>query len=200
MADLIAINGPNAMIAAAPGWVRGKPNLEALWRGLGAPVSDLEAAVVWLQTAFTVEHSTGKQMDALGDRLNQPRSGGRYPAGESDTAYRGKLRAAVLRNRSMGTAPQLRAMVKALLHDYAPKVQILDVGTASMTVAVGVASALDAATAAALLDFMLAAKSGGVGLSLAWYVAPVFGFAEDADAAGFDDGTGTVGGTFANYL
>jgi hypothetical protein len=37
--------------------------------------------------AYDLDTADGLQLDALGERLGQPREGGRYPDGESDSIY-----------------------------------------------------------------------------------------------------------------
>ena len=203
MSDLAPIDGPDLAAAALPSEFIGKPNILALWRGLAAPVSDYEAALQWMQTAFAIDTSTGVQMDALGQVLGQPRYGGPYPIGESDADYRVKLRAAILRNRSMGSTEDLIAMVNALLAAKSPSVQIADVAPAAFVLAVWVSSALTASEVAALIEFAISAKGAGIGIAgIAWYTAPTFawdGF-PDPPFEGYDDGTGLVGGYWANYV
>lgn len=203
MPDLTAINGATTAQAALPSVFVDKPNILALWRGLASPVTDYEAVLQWLQTAFTLDASTGRQMDALGQVLGQPRYGGDYPAGESDTDYRVKLRAAVLRNRSMGAAPDLILMVKALLTGKSPVVQVVDTPPAAFVLTVWVSAALTTAEAAALVEFCESARGAGIGIAgLAWYTAPTFSFAgfPDPPFKGYDDGTTAVGGYWANYI
>lgn len=204
MAAITQLNGSTLMVDALPGEFRSSPNLVKLWTALGHPVTDADAAVVWLQSAFTVSLGTGVQLDALGQLLNQPRLGGNYPIGESDAIYRGKLRAAALRNRSMGTAPEIRAIVHALLGTNCLGVQLTDVPPASFNLAVYVAVALTAAEQQTLIDFAHQAKSAGIGIvGICWYTAPVFGFVPSTNppVQGYGDGNPAhPGGAYANYI
>jgi hypothetical protein len=203
MAEITQISG-SLMTDALPGEFRGKSNIEKLWRTLGQPISDADAANVWLQSAFTISLGAGVQLDALGQLLNQPRSGGAYPIGESDAAYRGKLRAAVLRNRAMGTAPEIGKIVHALLGANCLGVQVSDVPPAAFNLAVYVSTALTAAEVDALVTFALQAKSAGVQIvGICWYVSPVFGFVPSTDppVEGYGDGNPAhPGGAWANYI
>lgn len=204
MAELTQLNGSTLMQNAMPGEFRSFANLTALWRALGSPVTDADAAVVWLQSAFTISQGEGIQLDALGELLNEPRYGGPYPIGESDASYRGKLRAAILRNRAMGTAPEISVIVHKLLGAKCLSVQVSDVPQASFNVAVYVSSALSANEAATLVEFVAQAKSAGIGIAgLCWYLAPVFGFIPSTDppVEGYGDGNPAhPGGSWANYI
>ena len=75
MADLVQLDAGQLMVDALPSEFR-RPKLEAAWAALGQPIKDADAAVVWLQSAFTVSLGTGVQLDALGQLLGQPRLGG----------------------------------------------------------------------------------------------------------------------------
>ena len=204
MADLIAINGADEALAALPAQFVGKPNAEALWKALASPVTDYEALLQWLQTAYTLDAGAGVQLDALGQILGQPRAGGPYPVGESDADYLRKLRAAVLRNRSMGNAPDLIAMVRALLSTKIISVQVSDFPAAAFKIAAYVSSALTASEEAALSEFCADARAAGVGLiGLAWYTSPVFGFVPSSNppVQGYGDGNPAhPGGAWANYI
>lgn len=204
MADLTAMDAAAEAIAALPGQFIGRPHIEALWRAMASPVTDLETVLQWLQTAFTLDAGTGKQLDAIGQIVGQPRAGGPYPVGEADADYLRKLRAAVLRNRSMGSAADLIAMVRALLSTKIVGVQVSDYPPAGFKLAAYVSSALTTAEAAALVEFCVSAKAAGVGiLGLAWYTAPVFGFVPSTDppVEGYGDGNPLhPGGAWANYI
>lgn len=203
MADITPINGATEAVAALPSQFIGKPKIAALWQGLASPVTDYETTLQWVQTAYDIDASTGVQMDELGKQLGQPRLGGPYPIGESDSDYRVKLRAAVLRNRSRGTADDLVAMIRKLLNGIVVKVQTVDTPPAAFVLVVQVTAALTAAQVTALQQFCNAARAAGVGIQgLAWYIDPTFawdGF-PDPPFAGYDDGTGAVGGYWAVYV
>lgn len=201
MADLVQLDAPALMVDALPGEFH-KPNFEAAWRALGEPIKNADAALVWLQSAFTVSLGEGIQLDKLGELLNQPRYGGVYPLGESDTVYRAKLQAAVLRNRSRGTAAEVVAIVHALLPS-AISVQVSDVLPAAFNLSLYVSAPLTANEQSALIDFAVQAKAAGVKIvGICYYVAPVFGFVPSTDppVKGYGDGVGGPGGAWANYI
>ena len=196
--------GADYMAEQLPSQFVDQPNITALWQALGTPVTWIENAAVWLQTAFAIETAAGVQMDALGLLLNQPRLGGPYGIGESDANYRPKLRAAVLRNRSRCTADDLTAMVAALLGSKVLGIQVVDYPPAAFKLAVYVSSALTSSDEEALIAYCEAAKAAGVAiLGLAWYTSPVFGFVPSSNppVQGYGDGNPAhPGGAWANYI
>lgn len=201
--DIIAFDIPQT----AKDWLAGQfseaTRLQALVEALAKSVKDIDDTAVALQTWRDIDTAQGAALDQIGQMLAQPRYGGAYPVGESDADYRSKLRAAILRNRSNGTAEQLIAMIVALLDGLAPVPQVVDVPPAGFVCAVWVSAVPSAAQVQALIEFCVAAKAAGVGiLGLAWYTAPTFAFDgyPDPPFKGYDDGTGTVGGYWANYI
>ena len=203
MADILPLNTPTEATNLLPSQFIDQPNIAALWRGLAYPIQDYEDTLFWLQTAYSLDNADGVQLDYVGQILNQPRLGGPYPVGESDSDYRVKLRAAVLRNRSNGSTPDLIAVVKALLNGNAVKVQIIDTPPAAFVLLVQVTTPLTSGEQTALIEFCESARSAGVGIAgLAWYADPTFAFDgfPDPPFQGYDDGTGAVGGYWANYI
>lgn len=201
MADLVQLDAPALMVDALPGQFR-KPNFEAAWAALGEPIANGDAAVVWLQSAFTVSEGEGVQLDRLGELLNQPRAGGVYPLGESDAIYRAKLRTAILRNRARGTAPEILAIVHALLPSVL-SVQLSEISTAAFNLSLYVPAPLTTVEQQALIDFVVQAKAAGVKIvGICYYVAPVFGFVPSTNppVQGYGDGVGGPGGAWANYI
>lgn len=203
MADILPLAGPAEAVNALPGEFVDQPNIVGLWSALAGPVTDYEDTLYWIQYAYSLEQGAGVQLDRIGDILNQPRLGGPYPIGESDADYLIKLRAAVLRNRSMGSAPELMAIFKALLGSNYVGSQIFDTPPASFVAAIWVNTALTPAEEQALGEFCDEARSAGVGIrGLAWYTDPTFAFDgfPYPPFKGYDDGSGTVGGFWAKYF
>lgn len=158
-----------------------------------ALVSRLQATdsvVVSLQAAFALPTAEGVQLDALGALVGQPRLGGAYPAGESDDDYRQKIRAAILRNRSGGTVPDLIAVVSVLLSDLSPQVIVTQAGIAAFSLTVIVDTALTSAQLTALAQFVQAAKAAGVGATVYPSGPPTFAYTTfpDPPFAGYDEG------------
>jgi hypothetical protein len=125
--------------------------------------------------AYDLDTAVGLQLDALGERLGQPREGGRYPDGESDSIYRMKVRAAILRNRSGGTIPDLIAVVKALFATSSPVVIIARNGIAAFSLVVELSTSPTADEVVTLGEFVQAAKAAGVAATV--YVGSPYTFA-----------------------
>lgn len=203
MADLAPLDVTDDLQEALPAQFAGA-RFQSLMSAIAVGSLQITDDIVLLvQICRDLDDAIGVQLDQIGQMLNQPRYGGAYPVGETDDNYRIKLRAAVLRNRSMGTISELRAMVVALLTGYNPIVQISEFPPAAFVLAVGVSFPLSAAVAQTLVEFVLSAKPAGVLVAgIAWYVAPTFawdGF-PDPPFEGYDDGTGFVGGYWANFI
>lgn len=176
-----------------------------LWAEVfAAGLQSIEDVAVLLQKARALSTAAGVFLDQVGQLINQPRLGGNYPSGESDNNYRIKLRAAILRNRSMGTAEQLRTMLNALLTGNIISMQIIDMPPAAFKILLYVTTALTATEKAVVVKFAQAAKSAGVGIqSIAAYTNPTFAYNADAYGPpfkGYDNGTNTVGGFWADYF
>jgi hypothetical protein len=203
MADITPLSGNTEAVATLPSQFIDKANIFGLWTGLAYPITDYEDALYWIQTAYTLDQGAGVQLDYLGQILNQPRLGGPYPVGEPDADYVLKLRAAVLRNRSMGSAPELIAIFAALLGANYVGSQIFDTPPAAFVAAIWVSAALTPTEEQILGEFCDAARAAGVGIrGLAWYTEPTFAFDgfPFPPFAGYDDGSGTVGGYYAKYF
>lgn len=143
-----------------------------------------------LQAGLALPDAVGAQLDILGQLVGQPRQGGAYPMGESDAAYRQKIAAAILRNRSGGTVPDLIAVVSELLSDVSPTVIVTQAGTAAFALTVTVSTPLDAGQLASLASFVQAAKAAGVGATIYPSAAPTFAYAgfPDPPFSGYDNG------------
>lgn len=204
MADLTPEVYATIAQEALPGEFSQAVNLK-LWSTVFAHgVQRIEDVAILLQLARDLNTAAGVFLDQIGQVINQPRLGGAYPTGESDTAYRQKLRAAILRNRSMGTAEQMRAMLLALLKGNCTAVYLKDDPPAAFKALLFCGTALTAAEKTVVIQFVQAAKSAGVGIhGIAAIVAPVFAYNADSYGApfkGYDDGTNTLGGFWADYF
>lgn len=161
-----------------------------LTQALVSRLQSTDNVAVALQVGFALPTAEGVQLDALGALVGQPRLGGAYPAGESDDDYRQKIRAAILRNRSGGTVPDLIAVVSALLSDLSPQVIVTQAGIAQFAITVIVDTALTAAQLTALTQFVQAAKAAGVGATVYPSGPPTFAYAgfPDPPFAGYNEG------------
>lgn len=189
---------------ALPSWqMQAKANWRALLDATVTRVQLYEDATQDLVDGRGLETAVGVQLDALGHDVGQDRFGGAYGLGEPDADYRAKIKARIICNGSRGTASDLARVARALLGTNVLTVSVIDLPPAAFVLAVGVSVALTADEEDWLLDFVTDGRGAGIGLGgLAWYTDPVFGFDEDPDpmVAGFDDGTGTVGGAWATYF
>ena len=182
--------------------LQGKANFMALLAVATDRLQLLEDLLQDLGAHRDVDTAEGVQLDRLGHELGQDRYGGPYGLGEADDVYRGKVRARIVANVSCSSAADLARVVRALLGSKVLVVSHTDLPPARFVLGVGVTSGLSAAEEAGLVQMVDDARAAGVGMSLCWYTDKVFGFAEDTDplVAGFDDGSGTVGGTWAHYF
>jgi len=204
MADLVAENYATIATEALPGQFAQSTNLRNWAKVFAAGVQSIEDVLLLLQVARDLDTAAGVFLDQIGQVAQQPRLGGNYPSGESDTAYRQKLRAAIIRNRSMGDAETIRTMLHALLKGNVVTLQLIDMPPAAFKILLYVTTGLTADEKAVVVSFALAAKSAGVGIqSIANYTDPTFAYNADAYGPpfkGYDDGTGAVGGQWADYF
>jgi hypothetical protein len=203
VADLTPISLTQTALDALPSQFVGKARMQALVLRLAARWQLLETVLWQLQTQRGVETAEGVQLDQIGELVGQVREGGAYPLGESDDLYRIKIRARALRNRSSGTVPDLQAIMHALLPAKAVAVQCVDVPPAAFVMAIQASAALTAAEEAIVAEFANGAKAAGVKIAgICWYTDPTFAFAgfPDPPFAGYDDGSGAVGGFWAHYF
>jgi len=197
------ITDHTAQAAQLVSWqLQDKTNFLALLATATDRVQLLEDLLQYLAAHRDVATAEGVTLDSVGQELGQDRYGGPYGMGEADAVYRQKVLARILCNVSCASLPDLAAVVRGLLGANVLVVSVADLPPASFVLGVGVTTGLSAAETAGLIEMVNAARAAGVGVGLCWYTDPVFGFAEDTDplVAGFDDGTGTVGGAFATYF
>lgn len=186
-----------------PSWqLQDKANWRALVDAAVTRVQLLEDVLQDLAAGRSLDTAAGVQLDHEGVDIGQARFGGAYGLGEADADYRGKIRARIIANQSEGSALDLQRVTRALLGSKVLSVSVVDLYPAAFVLAVGVTSALGGDEQAWLQEFIRVAKPAGVGMGLAYYTDPVFGFSEDPDpmVLGFDDGTYTVGGAWAAYF
>ncbi len=175
---------------------RAQPGLTGIARALGNRTQLLEDLFVDLRDKRTLANAEGDQLDVLGELVGQPR----YVT-DTDTIYRRKIAAAVLRNRSKGTGNELIAIAVLITDGIAA--HVWDTPPAAFVLAVEVAAPLTADEETALIEFVLASKSNAVGvLGIAWYVGDVFGFLgyPDPPFDGYGDGGAAPGGVWAKYI
>lgn len=163
-------------------------SMPALVRTFAAQAQAAEDALWDVLVLRQLASATGAQLDVLGRVLGQPREG------RADADYVLWLRARMLINLGSGRPEDLLAIFAAVTQG-STGLQLEEQFPASIVLRISSASTVDPAQAAAILQL---AKAGGVKAVLeAATSIDTTSFAMDPNGAGFDDGTGTVGGTFA---
>lgn len=173
------------------------PNIHAFIRARVEQLQSLEnIAQEWL-VLQTPEGAAGIYLDWWGLQVGQGRGA------DTDEEYRIKLQAAGARNRSNGTNPDMLLVLTLLLGTLATQVSIIPAYPAGIYIILTCPAPLTAATQEAVIAFAEASVAAGVGiLGIAEIVNPVFAFAgfPDPPYRGYDDGSGLVGGYWANYF
>lgn len=164
-------------------------NLRAIVSAIAAEVDQLETALMDLLEKCPLRTAEGAQLDGWGRILDAAR------LAMDDEDYRERLETRIAEIYSEGTTEDLVGIFYRLsgaesveLTEYPPAAVDLQAWEPDPLIGwAGIKAAL------------LGAKAAGVGLSASYAVAPAFAFLEDVrdDNAGFDDGTGTVGGILA---
>jgi len=155
----------------------GATSVLAFTQGLNSRLQTVDDVARSFQPGFALPTAEGVQLDALGALASQPRLGGPYPLGEPDAIYRRKIYAAILRNRSGGTVPDLIKVIKALLAGLDPVVYYQPLYPASMNLTVTTSTALTADEMAVLVQFIAATKAAGVGANVYVVSNPTFAYA-----------------------
>ena len=171
------------------------PVMAGIARAIGNRANALESLWLDLRDKRTLAAAEGANLDTFG-----PLVGAKRKAAQSDASYRGALAAAMLRNRSKGTADELIAICKAVVG--ATAVHVFGAFPAAFVINLQVTAPLTAEQEAELVAFVLASKSVAIGIQgIAWYTGPVFGFLgyPDPPFKGYGDGAGS-GGKWAHYI
>lgn len=153
-------------------------NITLLITALCGAVQDVENALAQLYSQRALDVAIGTQLDVLGKIVGQARDG------LSDDDYRRYIRARIAANRS-GGVPEDVLRVASLVLDVATSgvLFIRDVEDATFVLEVR-DHAVDAATAAALRDLVVAATSAGVRIVVVYAARPL------AQTFRFDAGPG----------
>jgi len=180
---------------SVPGQYVDKAVMMALVQTLGDRAQVLESLLWQLATESTPDQSAtvGAQLDKWGQMVGQPRLGGDYPAGEGDTIYRQKLAAAVLRNRSEGTASDVLGVVAALFGSALTIAVVQDTPPAAFSLLLVVTAPLSTAEQAMVRDFVDRTRGAGIDASIHYSVGAAFGF-------GSASWIGPWGSTFATTI
>ena len=184
--------------ALLPSMYLESPNVQGFVAALSTGFQNIDTTIVEWQNGSLIDTAEGVNLDRLGARVGQ------YRTNESDTDYRRKIVARSLANRSCGTCENMIDVMTTLLGQKLLQVFVTDYYPASANVTLVCATALTAQDVADVRLFILMTKPAGVGVSALWYTLAdrVFAFAgfPVPPADGYDDGSGTVGGYWANYI
>jgi len=166
-------------IESLPGQYVDAAIVTAVASTLGERAQDVESTLWDLATQRTPSNAAtvGAQLDAWGVLVGQPRLGGDYPAGESDTIYRQKLAAAVLRNRSRGTGNDILGVMDALFGSSLTIAALTPSWPAGFQLLIIVSGGLTAAEQIMVREFVDRTRGEGISASILYAAAgPVFGF------------------------
>lgn len=168
-------------IARLPGLFQDLPNWQALITALVGECQELEDVFYDLLVDGILANSKGATLDQYGDLLGEER------ATLSDEVYRGVLRARIRANRSNGAPEEL---IKVALLLGALDVTLFEhfPATASVEMVVPDSFDISGSEASRRSSIVERAAAGGVFVRVVEAHAGHFGFAENADARGFDVG------------
>lgn len=139
-----------------PGWLRGKPKLEAVVRAFMRPIQEIEDAYIALILMKAIDTAEGVWLDKIGKLVGQDRGS------LTDTIYRRYLRARIAANRSNGLIEDVIRVVRLILDDASVRVQVRNLGGCEIIVELeDVAVADDVADV--VLSFMPDTVAAGIG-------------------------------------
>jgi hypothetical protein len=171
---------------------RDKPLFRKLVEITGARAQILEDALWQLFTERSVETAVGEQLDMLGRVVGQPRQS------FADDDYRLHIRARVKLNRSSGTVPELLEIFR-LVTPGGTTLKFVPRFPAGFRLSLGV-TGFTSAQILLLLNFLRAARAGGVWGTLHWITtteAETFAFAGGTGLGFGDTSDATAGGALA---
>jgi hypothetical protein len=144
------------------------PRLQAILESYTTEVSELEVAIWSVIVERMLPYAVGVQLDTLGSLVGQARNG------RTDDEYRIRVRVRIQINRSFGTAPQLIAILQAIV---AGGFHVTDTPPASFRIELD--DSPDAGLWAEVFGVVRDARAAGVGSSI---LVPT-----DSDSIVFDD-------------
>lgn len=157
------------------------PNLRGCLGVLLLQVQELENTLLDLFLSRTLEGASGEQLDTIGRIVGEPRGG----LGDGD--YRRFLQVRIAVNFSQGERDRLTDIIA--LATGSDDVHFQPNYPAAFIVSYTVATPLSDAVRARVLKALEDATGSGIGYNLVEATDDYFGFAEDDDALGFDEGT-----------
>lgn len=171
----------------------GAENLKNIVSALAQQSQDEEDALQAILAAEHIQTATGERLDGWGKILNVPRGT------LSDDAYRAKLIMKIYGNYSEGSIENLITIFGFFMDS--TDVELSEYFPASISLQANEPGSPDMVSARLAIEIC---KAAGVEISsLSASYSPAFAFYEYSGGittAGFDDGSGTVGGTLSTDL
>lgn len=158
----------------------GRPKIEALLESVVTELQELEAVFYSLIYHRFLGTAQGEALDFIGSIVGEKRSG------LDDEAYRGYIRARVQTNLSNGEPERIIFILKSITN--ASLVQYSQQGPASVSLGFIPESPLFPFEQQRLYNHLEDALPSGVSLTLVEADPEYFGFLEDPNALGFDEG------------
>lgn len=170
---------------------KGKPVISGLLSAIVAPVQDIENALTDMNNLRYLPQATGAQLDVIGVIVGLPR-----PKGMSDASYLLELYGQIKINTSEGQPEQ---MIQAFLLFTQQTQCILDEFRNASFIIESPYLPPDQASADQLILTLNQAKPAGVRIDgfLSYDLIEPFAYAGNLPGLGYDDGSGTVGGKYA---
>lgn len=156
-------------------------NVQKAYTAFAAQLQDIDGVQAELVEARSIATATGLQLDRIGELVGEPRRG------RSDAAYRQGIYVRIAANRSGGTADTVLGIIATITGAATGTVSILFHYPAAYDLIVIAPPILPQPGIQALIESATAA-----GVRVYVVIVPVttgyFGFFEDPNALGFDDG------------
>ncbi len=176
---LIPDHGDRAVRRLLTTWQE-KVRIKALIKALAAGTQELEEQSFSLIVSTGIDVATGDALDQWGEVVGEERG----PLGDNE--YRRFVQARMQANRCRGTVEELIAIFKLVTG--AVKVRYETSYPAGFYLLAQLPDLLPAATARRVRRIMDDAKPGGVEMILIQYLPGAYGWEDDSEALGLDEG------------
>ena len=202
MPDVLPVDFPALAVDSLPSRYLDAVNFRALVQVYANAFQAIDNVALQLEAQGGITDAEGVQLDQIGQLIGQPRPGGAFPGGVDDAQYRRYLYARQAVNNSHGTAPELVTILQLLLGDQLTWAWPVDTPPAAFVLSIWVTSPLEDWQKQMVIEFMTQAKAAGVGMRIIVAVTPIFAYDgfPSPPGLGYDDGSGTVGGYWADYI
>lgn len=157
-----------------------RPTIEALTAAFVESVQELEVVFYQLIVARFVDSAVGAALDQLGALVGERRDG------LNDVDYRRFVRARITSNGAEAEIPRLLSVLRTITGAFS--VHYMPEYPAGYRVAYVVPEFLSAGIRARIAETVERMTTSGVGFDIVEAESGYFGFADDPDALGFDEG------------